>query len=447
MTVRHRLQAWRELIQRYSAVFSHFWKIRTAMRSDFFNKQEAQFLPAGLSLQETPGSSSLRWTARCLMAMIVFTLLWSIFGHIDIIVNATGKIIPSARTKTIGSIDVASVRALHVTEGQEVHAGDVLIELDSSSSDAEHDKAFDSVAQAKLQMARSSAMIGAVEYLQAPQLGAMQGATNAQWQAAKQHLDGQYRDFYAKLTRLDGEIARYAKALPLATERAEDFKALLPDHTVSHHAWLEKEQAKVDLEGQLQEAKNQRAALIAQTRKEANDAMTEGGKIVAAGEQDQRRAGEHSKLLKLIAPVDGTVQQLTVHTVGGVVPAAQALMQIVPRENIVEVEAFLENKDVGFVQVGQNAQVKIDAFDYTKYGTLNAKVRHVSQDAIEDEKKGLKYATKILMEKSSIVVDGKTLPLSAGMSVNVEIKTGTRRVIEYVLSPLLQHQREALHER
>jgi hemolysin D len=203
----------------------------------------------------------------------------------------------------------------------------------------------------------------------------------------------------------------------------------------------------VDLEGQLQDAKNQRAALIAQTRKDANDAMTEGSKIVAAGEQDQRRAGEHSKLLKLIAPVDGTVQQLTVHTVGGVVPAAQPLMQIVPKENIVEVEAFLENKDVGFVQVSQNAEVKIDAFDYTKYGTLNAKVKHVSQDAIQDDKKGLIYATKISLDKSSIFVDGKTLPLSAGMSVNVEIKTGTRRVIEYVLSPLVQHQREALHER
>lgn len=447
MSVRHRLQAWRELTQRYSAVFSHFWKVRSAMRTDFFNKHEAEFLPAGLSLQETPGSSSLRWTARLLMAMVVFTLLWSIFGHIDIIVNATGKIIPSARTKTIGSIDVASVRALYVTEGQEVHAGDVLIELDSSSSDAEHDKAVDSVAQATLQVARSLAMMGAVDHLQPPQLGAVPSGTNTQWQAAKQQLDGQYRDFFAKLTRLDGEIARYAKALPLATQRADDFKALLPDHTVSHHAWLEKEQAKVDLEGQLLDAKNQRAALIAQTRKEANDAMTEGRKIVAAAEQDQRRAGEHSKLLKLIAPVDGTVQQLTVHTVGGVVPAAQPLMQIVPKENVVEVEAFLENKDVGFVRVGQNAEVKIDAFDYAKYGTLNAKVKHVSQDAIQDDKKGLIYATKISLDKSSIFVDGKTLPLSAGMSVNVEIKTGTRRVIEYVLSPLVQHQREALHER
>lgn len=447
MSLRHRIEAWGELLHRHATVFVHFWKIRHTLKTDFFNKQEAEFLPAGLSLQEAPDSASLRWTGRVLIGIVIFALLWAVFGQIDIIVNATGKIIPSARTKTIGSVDVASVKALYVTEGQEVHAGDVLIELDSSSSDAEHDKAVDAVAQAKLQVARSLAMAEAVERLRAPQLGAIDGTTSAQWQAAKLQLEGQYKDFYARLNRLDGEIARYSEALPLASQRAEDYKALMGDNTVSRHAWLEKEQAKVDLQGQLADAKNQRAALIAQTRKEANDFIIEGNKIIAAGQQDQRRAGEHSKLLKLTTPVDGTVQQLSVHTVGGVVPAAQPLMQIVPKENVVEVEAFLENKDVGFVQAGQAAEVKIDAFDYTKYGTIKAKVRHVSQDAIQDEKKGLIYSTKVVVDKNSIFVDGKTMPLSAGMSVSVEIKTGTRRVIEYVLSPLVQHQREALHER
>jgi len=148
-----------------------------------------------------------------------------------------------------------------------------------------------------------------------------------------------------------------------------------------------------------------------------------------------------------VAPVDGTVQQLTVHTVGGVVPAAQPLMQIVPQENIVEVEAFLKNKDVGFISIAQEARVKIDAFDYTRYGTVNGSVKHVSQDAMEDEQQGLMYSANIMLDNSDIVIDGKTVPLTAGMAVNVEIKTGTRRIIAYVLSPLMRHQREALHER
>ncbi|CAN5346547.1 cyclolysin T1SS periplasmic adaptor subunit CyaD [soil metagenome] len=447
MKALHRLRAWVELIGRYTSVFAFCWKSRHVSRADFFNKQEAEFLPAALSLQETPGSATHLWTARVLMAMVVFVLVWSIVGHIDIVVNATGKVIPSTRTKTIGSIDVASVRALHVREGQQVRAGDVLIELDSSSSDAERDKATDAVAQARLQVARSAAMDAAVEQLRAPTLNGVAGVTQVQWQAAKLQLDGQYRDFSARLARIDGEVLRYATALPLAAQRADDFRALLPERSVSQHAWLEKEQARVDLEGQLREARNQREALIAQARKDARDAMLEANKIISGGEQDRRRAAEHSKLLKLTTPVDGTVQQLTVHTLGGVVPAAQPLMQIVPRDSVVEVEAFLENKDVGFVVVGQSAAVKIDAFDYAKYGTVEAKVTHVSRDAIEDDKKGLLYAVKIALDRSHLVVDGRTLPLTAGMSVNTEIKTGTRRVIEYVLSPLVIHQREALRER
>lgn len=447
MSMRHRSEAWKELLGRYGRVFGHYWRLRHAMKSDFFNKQEAEFLPAGLSLREAPDSSTLRWTARLLMALVVFALLWAIFGKIDIIANATGKIIPSSRIKTIGSTDVASVKAVYVTEGQFVHAGDVLVELDSSSSDAEHDKATDAVAQAMLQVARSTAMVDAIEQRRIPHLDVVEEVSPAQRKAAQDQLDSQYQDFSAKLTRLDGEIVRYTEALPLATQRADDYKALMADNTVSRHAWLEKEQARVDLHGQLADAKNQRSALIAQARKEAHDAQVEAQKIIGAGVQDQRRAGEHSKLLKLRAPVDGTVQQLMVHTVGGVVPAAQPLMQIVPKENVVEVEAILENKDVGFVQEGQDAEVKIDAFDYTKYGTIKAKVQHVSQDAIQDEKRGLIYSTKVALEKNTIFVDGKTLPLSPGMSVNVEIRTGTRRVIEYVLSPLMQHQREALHER
>ena len=107
----------------------------------------------------------------------------------------------------------------------------------------------------------------------------------------------------------------------------------------------------------------------------------------------------------------------------------------------------MENKDVGFVREGQSAAVKIDTFEYTKYGTLPAHVVHVSRDAVEDEKKNLLYAVKIQVDRSEFMVDGKHIPLSAGMSANVEIKTGERRIIEYILSPLLQHQRETLRER
>jgi len=187
--------------------------------------------------------------------------------------------------------------------------------------------------------------------------------------------------------------------------------------------------------------------LTAETKRTAHDHWTEESKTAASTHQDAIRAAAHSRLLRLTAPVSGTVQQLNIHTIGGVVAAATPLMQIVPKEKRVEVEAFMENKDVGFVREGQSAAVKIDAFEYTKYGTIQGKVTHVSRDAIADEKRGLIYSTKIVLDRSSINVEGREIPLSAGMSVNVEIKTGERRIIEYVMSPLLRHKRESLNER
>lgn len=448
MSLYYRLQAAKDLVQRYARVFRHFWRQRgNALRSDFFNRQEAEFLPAALALQEAPGSASLRWTARVLMAVVVFTVLWSILGRVDIVVNAGGKVIPAARTKTIGSVDTASVRALHVTEGQRVQAGDLLIELDSSGSDAEHDKAHDALVQALLQVARSRAMLASVQSGRAPRLDALDGVPAQRLREAQGQLEGQYHDYLARRARIDGDITRYANALPLVQQRARDYAELVEQQAVSRHAWLEREQARIELEGQLADARHQRAAFLAQTQREAHDALTEGSKIVAASTQDRRRAGEHSRLLKLTSPIDGTVQQLVVHTVGGVVPAAQALMQIVPLDSLAEVEAFLENKDVGFVHAGQPVQVKIDAFDYTRFGTVPGRVIHVSQDAIQDEKVGLVYAARIALDRHTVEVNGKPMPLSAGMSVQVDIKTGRRRIIEYVLSPLVQHQKEALRER
>jgi hemolysin D len=447
MSAVHRFQAYRELWRHYGAVWRHAWQHRSSMRAGLLNEHEAEFLPAALALQEKPVSSTVHWTGRILMLLVLVALVWSVLGHIDIVVNATGKVIPSGHTKTITAVDVAVVRALKVQEGQKVKAGDLLIELDTSAPDAERDKAAGDSGAANLGVARSRALIAAIELSTAPQLPQVMGVAPAQWQTEASHLEGQYHDFKAKLTRIEGDIERFSQALPLATQRANDYKILLKDHDVSEHAWQEKEQARIELQGQLADAKNQRAALIAQTRKEAQDALTDAAKLAAASQQDARRAGEHSKLLQLTSPVDGTVQQLNVHTVGAAVPAAQPLMMIVPQERQVEVEAFLENKDTGFVEEGQAAAVKIDAFEYTKYGTIPAKVTHVSRDAIQDDKKGLIYSVRITLDQPSMAVDGKTMPLSAGMSVNAEIKTGTRRVIEYVLSPLMQHQREALHER
>lgn len=447
MSMKYRFEAYQELLKRYRDIFLYFWKNKHELDGKIFREDEANYLPAALSLQERPISPGVRLTAKVLMALIGISLLWALLGKMDIVVNASGKVIPSSRIKSIASVEVSAVQAIYVQEGQLVKAGDILVELDASSADADYRKASRGALEANLQMARASAMMKAIEEREKPNLPNMRGVPDDLVGETEAHLRKQGEEFRAKLARLDGEIQRYTQTLKLATKRANDYRILAKERDVSEHAWLEKEQTAVELQGQVNDVKNQRAALIAQTHKESWDAYVDGRKNLTGNKQDAMRAEARSKLLRLTSPVDGTVQQLTVHTVGGVVPAAQQLMIIVPSQSQVEVEAFVESKDIGFIAEGQRANVKIEAFDYTKYGTVPAKIIHVSKDAIVDEKKGLQYSIRVLLDQASINIDGKPMSLLPGMSATVEIKTGDRRIIEYALSPLVRHQREALSER
>lgn len=447
MSMKHKMEARAFLLKHYWNTFSRFWKSRDQLGGNLFKEQEAEFLPAALEIQEKPVSPTLRVTAKVLILLVIFLIGWAVFGHMDIVVNATGEVIPHDRTKTIAAVETASVKALHVVEGQAVKKGDVLIELDASASDAEHDKAKSNATEAILQIARSKAMIAAIESRKPPKLSPIAGISAQKLLETQGYLESQYRDFITKLQRTEGMIARYSEALPLITQQAKDYRELSKNHDVPVHAYLEKEQQRVDLEGQLNDAKNQRAALIAEVKRTAYEGRADADRILGVAKQDVARNAAHSRLLKLTSPVDGTVQQLTVFTIGGVVPAAQPLMKIVPKEDTVEVEAMLENKDIGFVDEGQVASVKVAAYEYTKYGVIPAKVIHVSRDAIKDEKRGLLYSVTLLLDKPTISVKGQDMPITAGMSVNVDIKTGTRRVIEYFLSPLIQHKRESLNER
>jgi hemolysin D len=197
----------------------------------------------------------------------------------------------------------------------------------------------------------------------------------------------------------------------------------------------------------LQEGRSQRTALVAETRRLALDSLNEAEQKTTTASQELIKAESRGKLMTLAAPVDGTVQQLAVHTVGGVVTPAQPLMMVVPKDNPIEVEAFVENKDIGFVNPGQEAVVKIETFPFTKYGTIEARVTHVSHDAVNDEKRGLIFPARVNLRQATIRVENKTVNLSPGMAVTVEVKTAQRRVIEYFLAPLLQYKDESLRER
>ncbi len=447
MSLKHKLEAQGMLWKHYRKTFRTYWALRNQVGSDLFRREEAEFLPAALEIQEKPVSPTLRMTAKVIITVLLIGLGWTFFATLDIFVSASGEIIPHERTKTVASIDMASVKALHVSEGQLVKKGDLLIELDTTAVDAEHDKAKSNVTEARLKIARSQALIAAIDSRRAPRLSALADIPPHRIIEVQEHLNGQYRDFMARVQRLEGSIARYTESLALITRRVADYKELANNHDVSMHTYLEKEQERADIEGQLKDTKNQLTGLIADAKRIAYDEQEEAAKTIGEARQDVTRNAAHSKLLRLVAPITGTVQQLEVYTVGGIVPAAQPLMKIVPKEDHVEVVAKIENRDVGFVEVGQLAAVKVDAFDYAKFGFIQGKVVNISQDAVKDEKRGLLYSLTIALDKSTIQVKENEVPLTAGMTVSVDIKTGSRRVIEYFLSPFVQHKRESLHER
>jgi hemolysin D len=464
-----------ELLQRYRAVFREAWARRAEMEPEERLPHEVQFLPAELALQETPVSPAPRVAMWLLIAFSTIALLWASFGRIDVVATAQGKVVPNDRTKTIQPIETATVKAIHVSDGQRVKAGDVLIELDETYAQADLERLMGDLEVLRLQVARGQAMIASLDTDQPLKLEHPPGVDKETFLEAQQLLIGQMSEFKAKQRRIESEAARRQAELsstqelvrkleltvPIAKQRAQDFKSLADENFVSQHDYLQREQTRIEqeadlanlrgklreIEAALRQAREQKAELIAETRRVNLESISDGLQKVAAQEQELLKAGSREKLMRLTSPVDGTVQQLAVHTVGGVVTPAQPIMVIVPSDNGLEVEAFLENKDIGFVKPDQNAEIKIETFQFTKYGTINAKVSSVSHDAINDEKRGLIYSTRVKMDKATIDVGGTPVSLSPGMAVSVEIKTGKRRVIEYFLSPLIQHTSESLRER
>ena len=251
MSIRYRMQAWGELWKRYGQVWAHAWAHRQKLAVPDLTAQEAEFLPAALSIQTSPVSPMGRWVAKILMALVAIALAWSIFGQIDIVVSAEGKVIASGYTKTMAAVEVAKVKALHVQEGQRVRQGELLIELDTRMSDSERDKAHGERQNALLQAARSQALLKALETGKEPVLAAVVGVDSVAWQQAKVHLADQWRDYVSKRQRLQDDIESFTQALPLMQQRERDYEELGKERDVAVHAWLERKQARLDVQRQV----------------------------------------------------------------------------------------------------------------------------------------------------------------------------------------------------
>ncbi len=457
---------------------------------------ETAFLPAALEIVETPPSPASRIIGRVIISFFFIALLWAMFGTVDIIATAQGKIVPTGRTKIIQPFETGVVRSIHVQDGQAVKAGDVLIEIDSTINEAERDRLQKESIEAELNVARLKAALNLSSDPQAD-FAPPEGATEAQIGTQKTLLLNQAQEIRAKLDGLDqqiakeqgnlasvqAEIAKLTESVPYLRKRAEAEDYLAKKGYGSKLENLKTQQDLVEHQQELEVQKGKLAeaaasvASLQQQRKQAEaewkrsnfDQLTQDEQKAASLHEQVLQAAEKFRLQTLASPVDGTVQQLVVHTEGGVVTPAEALMAIVPADSRIEIEAMVSNRDIGFVQAGQEAAIKIDTFDYTKYGLLRGKVVTVSQDAIlrdnptdkssdksqssekheSSEPKGqeLVYAARVQLDQTQMQVDDRLVKLVPGMAVSVEIKTGSRRIISYLFSPIQKHMHDALRER
>jgi len=456
---------------------------------------ELEFLPAALEIIETPVSPVGRIMMGVIVILVLVAITWACLGWLDIIATASGRLIPAGQVKVIQPFEIGVVKRILVAEGDHVRAGDMLIELDPTTNDADRDRFSRDLQQAELDAARLTAALADDVKAYAPPAGADAAlvdaerrqlvAALAQYHAKIDGLDRQIEAKIAEREQMSATLAKLDASLPLLEEKARIYERLRQNEFTSKIAWLEAERSLLDarhdrvVKGyQLRQAEEQAGALRQQRSEAEADFhrqtlvdLAKATQSAADFRQEQIKASQRSGLQTLRAPVDGTVEQLAVHTIGGVVTPAQAMMVVVPDGSRLEVEAMLPNRDAGFVHAGQDAEVKIEAFTYTRYGLLHGVVRSVSRDTLRSDRDTTNaggasspgkapiqggqdadradsaYVVRVALASTSVETEQGRKPLEPGMAVTAEIKTGQRRVIEYLLSPFMRYRHEGLTER
>ncbi|MGB5465954.1 MAG: HlyD family type I secretion periplasmic adaptor subunit, partial [Sedimenticolaceae bacterium] len=340
-------------------------------------RPETAFLPAALEIQETPPSPAGRAVLWLILAFFVSAVVWATLSEIDIVAVAQGRIVPSGHTKTVQPLEIGTVTAIRVAEGQRVAAGDVLIELDPRSAQADVERLRQERDSARREVACFRQLADWVQREEPPDLEERQAQRDAllihRWREFQDRLGVLERERERQLAErriAQEQVNKLNAILPIVSGRAADQQGLARDKLLPEQQYLEAEQRRLEtvydlrvVQGRVAEldaAIHELDARVGFSRSEFHRQVLE--RLEAAerqqniAEQELTKASTRASARTLTAPIDGVVQQLAVHTVGAVVTPAQELMVIVPQDGALEVEAVLENKDIGFVRIGQTAE-------------------------------------------------------------------------------------------
>jgi hemolysin D len=444
-------------------------RARTASRAE-----QAEFLPAALEIIESPPNPLGRAILWMLLSFVVIALLWAGLGKIDIVAAAQGKVIPRGRVRIIQAADAGVVRTIHVVDGQTVRAGEPLIALDPTLSEADAVQARESAFVAAIDRARAQTLVeaaaGKASRLQLPPdtpeaIAETQrnlvAARIAEHRTAIDALQEELAQRRAELAMVGAEVRKIDEQLPLAESQLASMEILGREGLVPRLRVMELKERVVGLRqdsvirheetgktrAALAAARNQIAKLQSEFRAQALDALSEAEANYRLRAEEVKKAEDKASLTVLTSPIDGVVAQLSVHTLGAVVKPADALLTIVPKGEELIVEALILNKDIGFVRAGQRAEVKLEAFPFTRYGVIEGTVESISRDSVENKELGLVFPCLVKLAQAHIRIGGKPIALEPGFSATAEIRTGERRIIEFLLSPLSRRLQEAGRER
>lgn len=435
-----------------------------------------EFLPAAEEIIETPAApfgAVVIWLTTILLAL---ALAWAYLGQIDIVAVGNGRVSTEGSVKVVQSASYGVVKRITAQEGQRVHKGDVLVELDKTTAEKELATTAQSlnIARAERDILRRLAMgNGADDIINSA------GVSDEAKAVLREFTTSQLALASAKEQALKGSIASHQRQLQFnqqAKAQLEGEAQKLKDRQVKVKQKLESANAieRIRLQNELDTLEQRIATAnsaatgqgqqvlqsqltLAQAQSQSQVSLAEtnssiSGQVIA---QEQRIAELENNLAKakrtleqttITAPVDGTILALNTRTIGGVVNVAERIAQIVPDNDLLYVDVTLDNQDVGFVRVGQRVAIKVATYPFQRYGYLEGTVENISPDAIQDEKKGLVYKAKVKLSGANSSKKNR-LKLLPGMSVSAEITTGKRRIIEFFLDPLMTHIDDSLKVR
>lgn len=445
----------------------HFFDVKLA-------KDVHQFKPAIVAIQDEPASPVGRMVAWILCLIILSAIIWSCIAKIDIIATATGQIVPIGNTKVVQAHIDATIKNIKIKEGDFVQKGDLLIELDDDQYTSEKESLEKMLAAETVKYNRATAMLNYIDKKVVDKLPIVE-IKSITPQLQEMLFVQEYKDLESSISMLNemvdqkkyelesvvNNINHYKQTVNLTEIRAKKFKGLLEQKVSSELEFMEFEEKRIREKNELNtliSREKQTAANIKELNEKIKYTTIENKKRQLATIEEsfnninklKEEINKNEILIKyskIVSPVNGYVQELKFHTIGGVMEQAQEVLKIVEDKSDIEVETMILSKDIGFVHKGMEVAIKVDSFLFTKYGLVHGTVINISEDAIKDEKMGLVYKTKIKLNEKSINVDGKNIDLSYGMGVTSEIKTGTRTVMEFFLSPIIKKMNESINER